>query len=221
MTNRTSKLLGMTALMAVLALGGCGKVTRDEGNLANLDNQLVGSDTDPALTSAINDQIMVDPTLASQSNRNAVRTPETPTQAQYPAETGPNGALIKPDAASAAAASGSPCAGGEFNYAAGWATRLSPTFPVYPGAKVVEAAGKDLPNCRERVVSFTTADPAPRILEYYRQRAQGAGYSVEQQTRGADQILGGTNERDGGAYYVVVTPRQGGSEVSVLANNGR
>jgi hypothetical protein len=221
MTNRTSKLLGLTALMSVMALGACGKVSRDEGNLANLDNQLVGNDTDPALTSAINDQIMVDPTLANQSNRNAVRPPQTPSQAQYPAETGPNGAAKRPDAESAAANSGAPCAGGEFNYATEWASRLSPTFPVYPGAKLVEAAGKDLPGCRERVVSFTSADPWQRIIEYYRLRAQSAGYSVEQQSRGADRVLGGTNERDGGAYYVIVTPKQGGSEVSMLSNNGR
>ena len=63
--------------------------------------------------------------------------------------------------------------------------------------------------------------PWQRILEYYKIRAQSAGYSTEQQTRGADQVLGGTNERDGGAYYVIVTPKQGGSEVSMLSNNGR
>jgi hypothetical protein len=222
MSNRTNKLLSVTAILAVLALGACNRVSRDEGNLANLDNQLVGNDTDPALTSAINDQIMVDPALANQSNRNAIRPAESPTQAQYPAETAANGATKSPDAASAAASSGSPCAGGDFAYGPGWAARLSPAFPVYPNAKVTEAAGKDLPNCRERVVSFTSAEPWQRIMEYYRRRAQAAGYSAEQQTRGADQVLGGNNDRDGGAYYLIVTPMKGGgSDVSLLANNGR
>jgi hypothetical protein len=222
MTHRTFKLRGMTAIIAVLALSACNPASRDEGNLANLDNQLVGNDTDPALTSAINDQIMVDPTLANQSNRNAVRPPETPTQAQYPAETSGTPAAKSGDVAAAAAKSGAPCAAADFNYAMGWANRLSPNFPVYPGARVVEAAGQDRPGCNERVVSFTSADPWQRVIEYYRGRAQAAGYSAEQQTRGADQILGGTNERDGGAYYLIVTAKKsGGSEVSLLSNNGR
>ncbi|MDB5672590.1 MAG: hypothetical protein JWO25_3549 [Alphaproteobacteria bacterium] len=225
MTNRTSKLLGLTAIVAALALTGCSRVARDEGNLANLDNQLVGNDTDPALTSAINDQIMVDPTLANQSNRNAVRPPQTPTQAQYPAETGgapAGGKAAGKDVGSAAARSGAPCAAADFKYAMDWANRLSPAFPVYPGAKVVEAAGQDRAGCNERVVSFTSADPWQRVIEYYRGRAQAAGYSAEQQARGADQVLGGTNERDGGAYYLIVTPmKSGGSDISLLSNNGK
>ena len=43
-----------------------------------------GKDADPALTSTLEDQILVDPALAQQSNNNTVRPSETPTQAQYP-----------------------------------------------------------------------------------------------------------------------------------------
>ena len=84
MPNRLSNLLRCTALAVALALAACG-ADQDAGNLASLDNSLVGNDADPALTSALQDQIAVDPNLVNQSNRNAVRPPETPTQAQYPA----------------------------------------------------------------------------------------------------------------------------------------
>ena len=146
MTNRTTKLLRLAGLTLALALAACGRGSRDEGNLANLDNQLVGNDTDPALTSAINDQIMVDPTLANQSIRNAVRPPETPTQAQYPADSGAAAGATKGagnDVAAAAAKSGAPCAGGQFDNNLSWASRRNPAFPLFPSALVTEAAGND------------------------------------------------------------------------------
>src|ERR1044071_4368852 len=89
MPNRVSTLLRFTVLAGALALAACGS-KKEGGNLASLDNSLVGNDADPALTSALQDQIAVDPNLVNQSNRNAVRPPETPTQAQYP--TGQAGA---------------------------------------------------------------------------------------------------------------------------------
>src|SRR3954454_10545937 len=90
-----------TALLAsfccALALAGCSREKEPANNLAALDRQLVANDTDPAVTSALNDQILVDRNLSAQSNRNAVRTAAGPAQAQYP-----------PDAGKAAAP---PCAG--------------------------------------------------------------------------------------------------------------
>lgn len=212
MPNRLSTLLRCTALSTALALAACGQ--GQEANLAGLDNSLVGNDADPALTSALQDQIAIDPNLVNQSNRNAVRPPETPTQAQYP--TGQSGAQ-------ASAAAGSDCqAPDQFNYNRAWANRLPAALPVYPGGRIAEAAGNNHGNCRSRVVTFTTADAPQRVLAFYQDRATKGGYSADRQVRGGDQVLGGANGRDGSAFYLIVTPLpSGGSDVALIADNGR
>jgi hypothetical protein len=247
MPSRRPTLLRFTALAAALALAACNG-GGDEGNLASLDNQLVGDDADPALTSALADQILVDPTLANQSNKNAVRPPETPTQAQYPLDK--NAAAAKTDdrqaraadasartsrpAASAKSADrhvvlasaargdgGTACAGGApFDYGPAWAKRLSPAFPAYPGARITEAAGNNRGDCRVRAITFTTAAGFQQVLDWYHTRAVRAGYSSEHQVRGGDHILAGANNRDGGAFYLIVTPKGRGSEAALIANNG-
>jgi hypothetical protein len=203
-------IASIAALAAALPLASCGRGS-DDSELANLDNQIVGNETDPALTSALQDQILVDPTLSQQSNRNAVRSAQSPTQAQYPSGS-QMGALR--DGASGGC-------GAEFEYAMGWANRLPAAFSVYPGSQVTEAAANNANGCRMRVVTFTTAEAPQRLLDWYRGRAINAGYSAEQQARGGDQVLAGTNPADDGAFYLIVTPRGSGADVALITNNGR
>jgi hypothetical protein len=225
MANRATSLLTVTALAAAFALAACDRA--DEGNLASLDNELIGNDADPALTSALQDQIAVDRSLAQQSNRNAARPPETPTQAQYPATGGgrAKGGTAEQQASLASVArgeSGAACGSNvPFDYNPAWANRLSANFPLYPGGRITEAAGSNQGDCRVRVVTFTTGDNFQRVLDWYHTRAVGAGYSSEHQLRESDHILAGAKEQDGGAFYLIVTPRRNGSEVALIANNGR
>ena len=245
MSDRRPIPLRSAALALALALAACGGAS-DEGNLAALDNTLVGNDADPALTSALQDQIAVDPNLVNQSNRNAIRPPETPTQAQYPAQRGAaaggatqtaGGTIRAPEptpaeggedqhrqiAGAAAGRGGTACANGaKFNYDRSWANRLPAAFPVYPGGRIAEAAGNDSANCRVRVVSFTTADAPQRVLDFYHTRAVRSGYTSEHQLRGSDHVLAGTAESIDGAFYLIVTPlRSGGSDAAIIANKGR
>jgi hypothetical protein len=236
MSNRLTQMLSLAALSAALALAACNR--GDDGNLAALDNELVGNDVDPALTSALQDQILVDPALANQSNRNAVRPPATPAQAQYPAPqpvdsaaaAAPAGGRQVPGSAPAGAqkASAALSEGGAacgtnapFDYNPAWASRMVAAFPLYPGAKIDEAAGHDDGDCRMRVVTFTTGDGFQRVLDWYNTKAVRAGYSSEHQVRGGDHVLAGVNQADGGAFYLIVTPAQNGSQVALIANNGR
>lgn len=213
------------ALAGLMLLAACGRAG-NENNLAAIDNELIANAADPALTSALEDQIMVDPNLVQQANPNTVRPPEAPAQSQYPADAGP-GAGNAPVQRTAAAPGGrapppsAASCGAEFDYGPQWARRMPAEFPAYPGGRVTEAAGNDNGDCRMRVVTFTTADPASRVLEHYRSVAARAGYSAEQQARGADQVLGGVNARTDGAFYLIVTPARNGSQVALIVNNGR
>ena len=221
MPIRSVPLLRSATLAAtLLALAGCGR--GDDNNLAAIDNALLANGADPALTSALEDQILVDPNLVQQAHPNAVRPPETPVQAQYPAGSAAEGAA-RPGArqavaATTAASDGGDC-GGDFQYGAQWANRLPAGFTLYPGGQVTEAAGNGAGNCR--VVTFRTADTFDRVLGYYRDVAARAGFTAEQQARGGDRVMGGVNAETDGAYYLIVTPQANGSEVALIVNNGR
>jgi hypothetical protein len=213
--------LRLSAPIAALILSACGGTQTAENNLSAIDNQIAQADIDPAITTPIEDQILVDPGLVGQSNPNAVRPPERPLQAPYP--TGD----AAPRGMQQASASGDPSApiagacGVPFQMGNDWAQRLPAEFPLYPGATVTEAAGVNAGNCRMRVVSFTTGDNPQRVLDFYSQAAQRAGFDAERQTRDGDQVLGGTNQGSDGAYYLIVTPREHGAEADLIVNGGR
>jgi hypothetical protein len=216
MTDRAFPPLRLTALVAALALAACNSGGGKEENLADL-----GNDADPALTSALNDQILVDDNLAAQSNRNAARPSSTPAQAQYPPGNAAASASAGATTAAAQLGQGKGCSdAARFDYNMGWAKRTAPTFPVYPNGKVTEAAANNRAGCSTRVVTFTTGENWQRILDWYHTRAVRAGYSSEHQLRDGDHVLAGANERDKGAFYLIVTPKPAGSEVALIANNG-
>jgi hypothetical protein len=192
----------LSALLLCVALAGCKRAEAPANNLAALDNQLVANDTDPAVTSAINDQILTDRNLSAQSNRNAVLSTAGPAQAQYP-----------PDAGKGTAP---PCAASPLQNGPEWAKRLPPEFPLYPGASVSEAAGTDAAPCRLRAVVLTTADPWDKVIGWYQAQATRAGYAIGRQTRDGDQILAGN--RGDQAFYLIATPKSGGSEISLIVN---
>lgn len=216
MTDRAFPLLRLTALGAALALAACNR-GGGEDNLADLAN-----DADPAVTSALNDQILVDENLATQSNKNAARPSPTPAGAPYPAPEATPSAPGKPAGPPAALAGAKGCSDArKFDYNMAWAGKLSPNFPVYPGGKVTEAAANNSGGCSTRVVTFATADHWQRVLDWYHTKAVSAGYTSEHQVREGDHILAGSNERDKGAFYLIVTAKPKGSEVALIANNGR
>lgn len=221
MPSRAVMLFRLSAVTAVFALAACG-----QGSVANDVAALNAAD--PALTAALEDPILSDQNLAQQSNRHNVRPPELPTRAEYPLRNAsaeaPPGSGARPGSAPAPAAScGTGRTGGpaSFSYGMEWAQRLPAAFPPYPGGRVTEAAGQDAGACRVRVVTFRTADGHQRIIQWYQERAVAAGYSAEHQPRGRDHVLGGVNQGTNGAYYLIVTPVQGGSEVALIVNNGR
>lgn len=211
MSDRAAFPFRTALIAAALTLSACDR-SGDDSELAGLDNQILANDSDPALTSALEDQILVDPSLSQRSNRLAVREARRPGQAQYP--TGAGRAI-------AATGDETRC-GAKFDYGLGWARRMPAEFPVYPGAKITEAAGNDAGDCSMRVVSYTSSETPRRLINWYNAKATAAGYSAEEQARGGDLILAGAEEAGEGAYYLIVTPlKNGGSDVALIANKGR
>jgi hypothetical protein len=216
MQRRAALLLRSAPLAAALALAACGG--GEDANLAALDNELMANGADPALTSALEDQILVDPNLVQQSHPNSARPPETPVQAQYPSGGDPRVARASTDGGAPMPTS---ACGVPFDHGMHWARRLPAEFPAYPGGRVTEAAGANSGDCHVRVVTFTTPDRYNRVLEHYRSLAARSGFNAEHQVRGRDHVLGGVNEATDGAFYLIVTPGQGGSEAALIVNNGR
>lgn len=213
------------AAASLMLLPAC-SATPEGNTQAQIENQIASADIDPAVTSAIEDEILVDPTLVQQANPNGVRHPERPLQAPYPVEKANRAGAPMNEANGAAAAGGpdSPVAGGcgvPFQYGAEWAERLPPEFPAYPGGRVTEAAGSDRGACRVRVVTFATDHAYPQVLDWYRGIVSRAGFDAEHEVRGADHVLGGINPSSDGAYLVIVTPEANGSKVALIVNNGR
>ncbi|MBN8807916.1 MAG: hypothetical protein J0I47_06735 [Sphingomonas sp.] len=112
------------------------------------------------------------------------------------------------------------CAG-RLQYSTGWVQRLPRDLPLYPDARVDEAAGATAGGCALRVVSFSTAAPVQSVVDWYYGRVTAAGYSAEHQADGAQHVLGGTRDKDGGAYVIYLRKRTDGrTDVDIVANNG-
>lgn len=225
----------------LLLLGGCGGANAPDNGLDTLDAQLTQANaTDPAVTAALQDQIMVDPTLTSQANGDAVRPPDRPYSAAAPAPTIAGGSAATDEALQSAPAPGAcpSCKGGrealtlaelasvqrggnrqcanKVGYSAGWANRLPAAFALHPDARVTEAAGTDADGCRLRVVSFVIAQPVGQMVDWFYTRATKGGYSAEHQADGEQHVLGGT--RGDAAYAVFLSPEGRGTSVDLIVD---
>ena len=237
-----TRRLGLMSVFLPLALAACGSSSDNADDMADANG------VDPALASALHDQIMVDPQLGQQANGDSVRPPGQPNSGGVPADgvaaaPGLNEQLLKAPAPVAAEKGCAQCEAaresvtlgglaerqqfarkgqcGNVQYSASWAQRLPADIPLYPQARVTEAAGTEGGQCALRVVSFSAPVTVQGMLDWYYTRATRAGYTSEHQVDGDQHILGGTRDRDGGAYVVYISPRSdGGSDIDLVANNG-
>lgn len=245
-------------LIVPLALGACGGKPTAEKNLDSLDAELAGNGanaSDPAMRGALQDQIMVDPALAGQSNADAIRPPRQPYSGAIPPDSvaggKTDGTLTASGSSSSGGAKSTPAPSGDcpqckvrddsvtlgalasrqadrntakcaraLQYSTAWVQRLPADLPLYPDARVDEAAGAAANGCRLRVVSFSTGAPIQTVLDWYYGRVTAAGYSAEHQADASQHVLGGTR-KDGAAYVIFFQTRgDGRTEVDLVANNG-
>lgn len=183
-----------------LLLAGCSE--KDERNLTAPDAQLTNTAADARKEA-----------LRLAGGR-LMRTPTATKEAMAAKEAEPGGL--------ADGKQGGACAAARVRYDKGWAARMPPAFPVYPGGQVTEAAGLDNAPCGLRAVSFTTAVRPDEVMDFYYTMARRAGYSAEHIEQNGEHVLGGTRERDDGAFYVSLSAlRDGGTAVDLIARGGR
>lgn len=241
-------ILGAAGLLA--GCGGPGAPAASTQTDAPVLGNIASSAGDPALTAALREQIMVDPALVQEANADAVRPPTHPLAGAVPpdgiaaramaARLPPDGTLRPAPAASGACPQCDVARrsltigalaqqqGGRtgrcattLSYSAGWANRLPAGVPLYPDARVAEAAGADAAGCALRIVSFASAAPMNRLLDWYYTRTGDAGYDAGHGADGAEHVLAGSRRGGTGAFMLVLRARpDGGTDADLLADGG-
>ncbi len=242
------RLAPLLAPMLAITLGACGAAPGNDSAASDeLDNMLAATNqsapaSDPALISALRDQIMVDPALVQQANADVVRPPRQPASGMLPPDdiAARKGPAERDDLRAAPAPGPCPqCAAARrtltlgalaesqhfavtcsrnVSYSAVWANRLPAAAPLYPDARVIEAAGADGKGCALRIVNFASAAPLQRLLDWYFTKAGDAGIAAQHGLDGTDHVLAGTAPGKG-ALFVMLRPRKGGgTEVDLMAD---
>ncbi|MCT2398262.1 hypothetical protein [Novosphingobium mangrovi (ex Huang et al. 2023)] len=226
-------------LAGTLMLAGCG----------SSDKAPTGGETDPAMSGALGDQIMVDPEMAGEdgaalaANGSQItlppedRSPDAIKAAKAKAAELMGGKLLslpQPAKGGAAALSESAATAAQIakaskiahtdcaakaEYSNTWAAKLPADIPVYPRGAVQEAAGVDSSDCALRVVSFATAVKPEDVIGFYYTNAEKTGYGAEYKLDGNDHVLGG--RKDGKAYVVYARKAQGGITEVDLVTSGK
>ena len=170
-----------------LMLGGCGGGVKDKAELDKIDAKLGGkAGADPALSAALEDQIMVDPNLASQANEDSIRPTNEPFQAPVPVDL--DAALAPPgQTLGSLAEQQMRLSKDKFNgcsldvkYSMDFVNRLPADLPLYPKARVAEAAGSDSPTCRLRAVTYSSNEAPQALASFYLALAKNAGFAAKQ-----------------------------------------
>lgn len=205
--------------------------------------------TDPALTEALGDRIVVDPEkVAGQAEAGATtegpitlpaaaRTPQAVAVARKSAADVVGGELLPlptarkggasalAEAVALAARTSEQSRAAKTDCAAkaafseGWAAKLPAAVPVYPRAAVHEAAGTDAEGCSLRVVNFGTAVSPEDVAGFYYSAARRGGYGAEYRIDGGDYVVGGS--KAGRAYVVYARKLASGvTEVDLMTSGG-
>ena len=218
--------IGFVGALA-LGLAACGGAETSE--LDAIDAKVGGkAEADPALTAALEDQIMVDPSLSGQANDDAIKPAKEPMQTPIPAGEGAPAAASPGQTLGGLAAEQAEISKESFNgcglnvqYSMEYAARLPADLPLHPKAQVSEAAGSDDNGCKLRAISHSAPLPLKDIAAFYAGTAARAGYRIATKAEGNGLMISGKRAADGGAFYVILTPNAAGSSADFVVNNGR
>lgn len=222
--------------LASLLLAGCDQA-KEPG----------ASPSDPAMSGALGDQIMVDPDMAGEdgaalaADDGEISLPPEDTSADAIAaarkqaasvaggkikpapQALPGGVNILTESAATAAqvAAASKTAKtdctAKLDYSNTWAAKLPGNLPIYPRGAVKEAAGVDKDGCAMVVVNYATAVSPQEVMAFYYTMAGKAGYGAEHRSADGQYAMGG---RKGSKAYIVYANRasSGVTEVNLVTS---
>lgn len=212
----------MASMLLFSSLTAC-----DGDSGADKSRESAGSGGKPAvadsdLMASLEGQIKVDPVTTRQGHRPDARALDGAAAAPAKDKSASNGITLGElrDAQQARARSGS-CPR-PFDFDLVWAKRLPADAPIYPKARLTEAAGLNGATCRLRAATHVTASPIGPVIDWYHSRMLTAGFSAERQVQGKQHVLAGVRKTDGSAWYFIFSPTaEGGTEIDLIANNGQ
>lgn len=184
------------AAYIVLALTGCGRPAPAGNSLSTLDNELLNA--------------------AETSDSQAANAVAAQAPATRPGEDCHAGG--RSGGCTAAETVKAPCSK-RFDLGLAWATRLPAGLELYPGAKVIEAAGSDEGDCHVRIVSYVSDASVKELVDWY-QGASNAGFETAHSHNGQEDIVTGTRQPQGDAFRATITPDAAGSTVDLIVNHG-
>lgn len=215
-----------------LSLTGCGSNgTDNDSALASLDTRLTDSANDAAPapspgTSARAGTSKQDDAVLDAHR--AIMSGDTPRSDKLRSDTlrsgkesatRAGGAVAALAAANGRAVGG--CAGGNLRYGERWVSAMPQGLGLYPGGRLVDAAGTDTGRCALRVISFTTADSPQAVARHYETQVRKAGFDAERQPCRTEIRLGGTRKGDDAAYMLYARRIAGNlTEVDIIASAG-
>jgi hypothetical protein len=197
------------ALALLLSLAGCGGGNKQQNGsaLASLDTRLTNSAGERAV-----------PVKAA-----AQGTAAKPSAEASAANVRGHGVSKATQAVAAAAGKRvGGCAGGDLRYGDQWVSAMPDGLGLYPGARLVEAAGTDTGRCALRVASFVTTDSPEAVVTHYTASVRKAGFDAERQPCKTEIRLGGTRASDDAAYMLFARRNaKGVTEVDIVAKAGK
>lgn len=211
---RASLALPVLLLPALALLAACGSddaADAPEGTQKiDIDAAAVGNiDTSPAAIEAAR-------TAAAQLVGGSGAMREAPEARAVAGAMSPGAVLSKATSGAATGSNGTDCAA-QAKYGDEWGDSLPATFPVYPKAQIVEAAGTNESGCNLRVINFATPVPVSDVINFYYTRAAGEGFEMQRALVESEDTLGGTLA---GRNFVVIGRERvgGGSDIDLIVD---
>lgn len=99
-----------------------------------------------------------------------------------------------------------------------WPSQWPDFAPAYPGAKVQSSMAGSSKDGTGGMVSFSTSDPAEKVLDFYKARASAAGIkTVMTAEQGNSRSFSAGDEASGRSLNVSATSEGGTTQVTLLA----